>query len=621
MKVTSNYRRYGGQFWKDRIALHCGLHMKVIILYILMAILPIILITFLAYAVYYRSILNEAYAFVEQNTKQHEIVITERLRTYKSIMYEIVCDNQVIELSKQLNDESDKEKIVSKWNLDQQMRSYIYTYDGVRSVAFIGNNKDYVGYSKWYSSIGEVMWSVEEKREDLYDRVNEKGDMLFIAGVNLANGQERKDYVIVMGMPVRDLMTKEQTGIMYIALDDNMLNFDGKAKEFDDGESEKTGVKTVIVDEEDRIMDSDYPSYITKRYRQFVDEIFPEGANLSIWEERIGDTGWKIINIIDQDVYLKNIYLFTRIVFFFAIGITFIFFTLVFLVSRKYIGTISKIAKGIGEYGITQGEAVRVDVDEKDELYVIARQFNQMTRRVNALVNTLKHKNREIQEAVTRQKHAEIKALEAQINPHFLFNTLDSINWRAIEHEEEEISDMIGALGSLLRYSISNIDTVVVLEAEISWLRKYIFLQRDRFYNSFDSTYDIQEEALSFPIYKMLMQPIVENIILHAFENVREGGMIFVQAYIQEDGCLYMKIKDNGSGITEEKLADIRKEIEDGGPLNGESIGISNVINRLRIYYRGDAKLEVESVYGEGTEFVMIIPNIMKSLKERDEDL
>ncbi|HIU77044.1 MAG TPA: sensor histidine kinase, partial [Candidatus Pelethocola excrementipullorum] len=384
---------------------------------------------------------------------------------------------------------------------------------------------------------------------------------------------------------------------------------------------EKTGVKTVIVDEEDRIMDSDYPSYITKRYRQFVDEIFPEGANLSIWEERIGDTGWKIINIIDQDVYLKNIYLFTRIVFFFAIGITFIFFTLVFLVSRKYIGTISKIAKGIGEYGITQGEAVRVDVDEKDELYVIARQFNQMTRRVNALVNTLKHKNREIQEAVTRQKHAEIKALEAQINPHFLFNTLDSINWRAIEHEEEEISDMIGALGSLLRYSISNIDTVVVLEAEISWLRKYIFLQRDRFYNSFDSTYDIQEEALSFPIYKMLMQPIVENIILHAFENVREGGMIFVQAYIQEDGCLYMKIKDNGSGITEEKLADIRKEIEDGGPLNGESIGISNVINRLRIYYRGDAKLEVESVYGEGTEFVMIIPNIMKSLKERDEDL
>lgn len=621
MKVTSNYRRYRGQFWKDRIELHCGLQMKVIILYILMAILPIILITSLAYAVYYRSILNEAYAFVEQNTKQHEIVITERLRTYKSIMYEIVCDNEVIELSKQLNDESDKEKIVSKWNLDQRMRSYIYTYDGVRSVAFIGENKEYVGYSKWYSSIGEVMWSVEEKREDLYDQVNEKGDMLFIAGVNLANGQERKDYVIVMGMPVRDLMTKEQTGIMLIALDDNMLNFDGKAKKFDEGEAEKTGVKTVIVDEEDRIMDSGYPSYITKKYQQFVDEIFPEGANLYTWEEGIGDTGWKIINIIDQDVYLKNIYLFTRIVFFFAIGITLIFFTLVFLVSRKYIGTISKIAKGIGEYGATQGEAVRVDVDEKDELYVIARQFNQMTRRVNALVNTLKHKNKEIQEAVTRQKHAEIKALEAQINPHFLFNTLDSINWRAIEHEEEEISDMIGALGSLLRYSVSNIDTMVVLEAEISWLRKYIFLQRDRFYNSFDSTYDIQEEALSFPIYKMLMQPIVENIILHAFENVREGGMIFVQAYIQENGCLYMKIKDNGSGITEEKLADIRKEIEDGGPLNGESIGISNVINRLRIYYRGDAKLEVESVYGEGTEFVMIIPNIMKSLKEKDEDL
>lgn len=596
-----------------------GLQKKVVILYIFMAILPIILITTLAYFIYYRSILKEAYAFVEQNTKQHEIVITERLQNYKSIMYELVCDNEVINLTKQLNNENEKEKIVTKWNLDQRMRSYIYTYDGIRSVAFIMSDNDYVGYSKWYSSIEEVIWSVDQERESYYKQVSEYGDMLFLTGVNLANRQERKDYVIVVGMPVRDLVSKEQTGVMLLALDDNVLNFDGKAQKFDEGEEDKTGVTAIIVDENNRILASEFKDWTTKKYEDFVEMTFLQNSNLDTWEEKIGDTGWRIICIIDKDVYLKNIYIFTRVVFIFAAGITLVFFFFVFLISRKYIGTIAEIAKGIGEYGTNQRDEIQVNVDEKDELYVIALQFNQMTRRVNALVDTLKKKNDEIQKAVTRQKHAEIKALEAQINPHFLFNTLDSISWRAIEHDEEEISDMIGTLGSLLRYSISNIDTVVVLEAEISWLKKYVFLQRDRFNNSFDCIYDIQEEAMSFPIYRMLMQPIVENTILHAFEEVREGGVIYVQAYIQEDGYLYLKIADNGAGMSEDKLSDIRGEIKESGYLNGDSIGISNVINRLKIYYKGDAELLVESKYGVGTEFEMIIPNIMKESKGRGE--
>ena len=108
---------------------------------------------------------------------------------------------------------------------------------------------------------------------------------------------------------------------------------------------------------------------------------------------------------------------------------------------------------------------------------------------------------------------------------------------------------MLGTLGSLLRYSVSNIEMMVVLEAEISWLKKYIFLQRDRFHDSFDCQYDINEGALSFPIYKMLLQPIVENTILHAFEEVKEGGMIEVKAFVRGDKRLEIHIKDNGCGI------------------------------------------------------------------------
>ena len=168
---------------------------------------------------------------------------------------------------------------------------------------------------------------------------------------------------------------------------------------------------------------------------------------------------------------------------------------------------------------------------------------------------------------------------------------------------------MLGTLGSLLRYSVSNIDMKVVLGAEISWLEKYIFLQRDRFQNSFDCQYDITDEAMQFPIYKMLLQPIIENIILHAFEDVKEGGMIHVKAFVRLDGKLEISIRDNGCGMTEETLAEIQKEISEKGALNSKSIGISNCLHRLRIYYQDEADIVVNSKPGKGTEFILIIPD------------
>lgn len=587
-----------------------SLQKKIVLAYLLVSLLPIVLISTLAYAVYYHSVLKEAYALVEQNTRQHEIVVSQRLESYRSILYEIVTDSHVIKLTEQMNAQDEQEQIVTKSSLDAMMRNYVYTYDGIRSIAFLADDSGMVGYSKWYSSVSEVIWSNKEKRKEIYDRIHEADGLTWITSVNLSNSPFRKDYVVLVGFPVRNLHTKVQTGIMVLALDDNILNFDGKDARFDEAEREKTGVTTLIVDENEHIIAANQEEYKTGAYNRFIEEQFPKESRLHEWRQPVQGTGWQIVNVIDQDVYLGNIYMFTRIVIVLTVIISLMFAALMLVISRKYVSTIGRIARGIGAYAGTEGEETVVDVDDKDELYVIARQFQQMTHRVNALVETLKHKNGEIESAVNRQKHAEIKALEAQINPHFLFNTLDSINWRAIEHDEVEISDMLGALGSLLRYSVSNVDTMVVLEAEISWLRKYIFLQRDRFNYSFDCEYDIEEEALSFPIYKMLLQPIIENIILHAFEDVKEGGKIFVQAYIDEDERLFLRIRDNGCGMREEKLREIREEIDSGGPLNSDSIGISNVVNRLRIYYHYKAQMSVNSEYGKGTEFILVIPDV-----------
>lgn len=580
-----------------------SLQRKVIIIYLFAAVLPIIIITLLASAIYYNSILKGAYGLVEQNAMQHEIVVQERMDAYENVLYELVTNKEYINLAKNINTEDELSFIIDGAHMESLLRSCVYTYDGIRSVTFLADNDRYVTYSKWYSSKNENMWSNMTMRKSIHDEVEKQQKLTFIATVKLNKEDARNDYVILMGFPIKNLRTKEQSGVLVVALEDDVLLFDSSKPR-----QAYNGVTTVIVDEKDKILAGVENSYINANYTQYLKQEFGSIKRLSENRRKIEGTEWTIVNIIDTAVYRKDIYHFIKIVFVLMIAITGLFFWILFFISKRYIGTVQKIAQNIQDYKGTETEQVNMDVDEKDELYIIVRQFNTMTSRINTLVETLKQRNEEIKAAAISQKHAEIKALEAQINPHFLFNTLDSINWRAIEHDEEEISNMLGALGSLLRYSVSNIDMEVLLEAEISWLKKYIFLQRDRFQNSFDCRYDITKDAMVFPIYKMLLQPIIENIILHAFEEVKKGGMIDVKAFVRLDGKLEISVKDNGSGMKEEVLAEINKEIVEKGPLNSKSIGISNVIHRLKLYYKEEAEITVKSRLGEGSEFILVIP-------------
>jgi len=560
---------------------------KVILVYLLVAVAPIVIITLVISAIYYNSILKSADGLIEQNAVQHEVVVKERMEAYEDVLYDLVSDKDYIELGKLLNSGDERSALVYIEQMERLLERSVYTHDKIRGITFLADAGRYASYSKWYGSSNESIWSDRAVRREIHREVHEKQGLTFIAVVDQSLSDNRDDYVVLMGFPVKNLLLFEDNG----------------------GMNRENGVTTIICDEKDRILAGVDRAFINRNYKEFLEEEYGNTGKVMEKIRQISGTEWRIINLVDKNVYRRNIYRLVWAVIFLVTVITCIFFLIVYFISRKYIQTIQTIAQGIHDYRGTDSEEIHVDVDEKDELYVIVRQFHRMTARVNSLVETLKQRNEEIKAAAISQKHAEIKALEAQINPHFLFNTLDSINWRAIEHDEEEISNMLGTLGSLLRYSVSNIDMMVVLEAEISWLKKYIFLQRDRFQDSFDCSYEISEEALSFPIYKMLLQPIIENTILHAFEEVKEGGLIQVEAFVRTDGRLEIHVRDNGCGMPEEVLNSIREEIEKNGPLNSERIGISNVIHRLRIYYHEEAQIHVNSRQGEGTEFILVIPD------------
>ena len=232
----------------------------------------------------------------------------------------------------------------------------------------------------------------------------------------------------------------------------------------------------------------------------------------------------------------------------------------------------------------------------------IAGNFNSMTGKVRDLIE-------EVSEAKDKQKDAEIRALEAQINPHFLYNTLDSINWMAIEREQYDISRMLRNLGVILRYSINKSNQMTSMEEVADWLEKYVSLQQMRFNQSFRFELNVEERARRVMIHKLLLQPFVENSIIHGFKGMEKGGVLRVDIFLSETGeKVNIIIEDNGKGMPgriAEAFNTREQAIKDGG----SRIGLHNAFARMDMYYGKEAVWNVNSIEGMGTVITLTLPS------------
>ena len=230
--------------------------------------------------------------------------------------------------------------------------------------------------------------------------------------------------------------------------------------------------------------------------------------------------------------------------------------------------------------------AVRVRRDRKmpSEMETITDQFNRMMGQMNKLVE-------EVKMVSARQKDAEITALEAQINPHFLYNTLDTINWMAINADQYEISSAIGALARILRYGIDKSNSIVTLREEMEWLQQYIFLQQTRLKNTFSCQIIVPPELLDCLIHKLIQQ----------------HHILIIEIQEKPKGLLNITIHDNGKGIEAAKVEEIKQGILPDNKSKNH-LGMKNAIDRLKMYYGEDAEFIIESQEGKGTTIVIRIP-------------
>lgn len=208
----------------------------------------------------------------------------------------------------------------------------------------------------------------------------------------------------------------------------------------------------------------------------------------------------------------------------------------------------------------------------------------------------------EVYQKKIEQKNAEIRALQAQINPHFLYNTLDSINWMLIERDEQDISDVVISLGEILRYAVGGQNHLVPLGSEARYIESYLFIQKNRLEDRLNYQWELAEDTLDVLVPRLIMQPIVENAVIHGIEPLKKGGVILMKAWIEKE-MLLIRVTDNGRGMNQEELEALREKIS--GTDEIENIGMRNIQRRMELTYGQEQAMEIESVQGEGTTITL----------------
>lgn len=253
----------------------------------------------------------------------------------------------------------------------------------------------------------------------------------------------------------------------------------------------------------------------------------------------------------------------------------------------------------------------RISLAGYAEISVVATQFNNMLDEIDLLTRNLLDTNARLYGIELEKEKAELAFLRSQINPHFLYNTLEVISGIAVVEGQSKIKTMTRALASIFRYSVKGTN-VVPLKSELKMIESFVNIQQIRFNNRFFVHYDFTEEALLYVVPKMFLQPLVENAIYHGFEPKLKIGQLNIIGFVNEHGKLIINVEDNGVGIAPDRLQEIQRTLSlstfgVSDPETNKNIGIANVNNRIKLMYGNECGMEIESIHGIGTKIRLTI--------------
>jgi two-component system, sensor histidine kinase YesM len=315
--------------------------------------------------------------------------------------------------------------------------------------------------------------------------------------------------------------------------------------------------------------------------------------------------GWSVYGVLDEEIILSDVRQSGQFILWFA-GINFIVPTIVILIiSRSIHARIKSILKHMKSVKDKNFELIPYH-RERDEVGELAVEFNRMSKRIENLINDVYVAEIQKKELELRQRQAQLHALHSQINPHFLFNALETIRMRSLMKGETQTARTIQNMAKIFRKSILWKSSFVTIREELELIESFLEIQKYRFDSKLDYHIEVDQSLLDIEIPKMAFLPFVENASIHGIENIAGIGYINIQI-AQENGQIVFVIMDNGKGMDQEKIRELHHYFEAESAM-GDSIGMKNVITRLRIYYGESFSFTITSESGAGTRIMLRLP-------------
>lgn len=318
--------------------------------------------------------------------------------------------------------------------------------------------------------------------------------------------------------------------------------------------------------------------------------------------QSLDNCGWKIIGVcyIDEMITNKVNHIMKTL---FVIFLVVVLFTVIIIrfFSKFFSNPAKELANAMREFEQDANHFEFKMIEGTAEITSLTESFEHMVVQIKELVEKVR------QEEITLRK-TELKALQAQINPHFLYNTLDAIAWLCEEERYKDAVEMVNALAKLFRISISRGHELITIEKEMQHAKSYLKIQNFRYKNQFTYSFDVDEECLNYLCNKITLQPIIENAIYHGIDRMVDEGKINIGIH-QKGDTIVLTVEDNGVGMTEEQCEEIlHKDASDR-----VGIGIKNVNDRIKIYFGEEYGLTIQSELDEGTRVTISMPKITEN--------
>ena len=442
-------------------------------------------------------------------------------------------------------------------------------------------------------SPGKIIWGEIKKAEEYYDLT-----------VNI-NPKQNKNIVIPLYERITPITSDKLIGVVEI---DILIE-----KMFGDLPELRLGDRGFIwvLDRKGRVISPHQSSSLEKSLHlsmfpgdNGIKEISAARQLFRVEYETIKETGYKILAVVPESEILNEVAHQKNNLIYIVIAGTVAAFAITFLTTNFLFARLKVMVKMMkriqsGEFG------ARIAEKGHDEIGELASSFNQMASNLEEVMMNLI-------EQETAHRDAEIRALQSQINPHFLFNTLEGLRMECELREEYDLAEAITSLGKLFRYNIKWTNRLVPLQQEIQYVNNYITVMKIRFRDKFIFEVDIADELQDYLVIKMMIQPLVENCFYHAFKNHDGIWRIHIRGRIAVDNLL-IEIEDNGVGIDAERLAKINRGLLGGNDAEIDKktegfIGLWNVDKRIKMQFGMEYGISLGSVKNRGTRVIIRIP-------------